>query len=739
MRLGADCMQRGTMGGRSKAQTVGYRYALGMHLAICHGPVDAITEIQVGERQAWSGNLTASGRITVNAPELFGGEKREGGLSGAIDAAFGEASQMPNDYLVAKLGAPQPAYRGILSLILRQVYIAANNPYIKPWAVRVKRCFREWYPAQAEINGAANPAHIVYECLTNAAWGMGYPTASIDDASFRAAADVLASEGFGLNLIWLQQSTIEQFVKEVMDHIGGVLTTSPSTGRFVLKLVRADYTVASLPVLYPTNVIELESFQRAAWGETTNELVLIYTKPETFKETSVAVQDLANIEAQGAVVSQTRRYPGITSDTLAARVAMRDLAAVSTPLAKVRLKVNRTAWNLFPGDVFKLEWPALGIKGLVMRIAAIDGGSLTDGAISIDAVEDVFGLPAAIYTAPQPTGWVDPVPLPSATTPRRLVEAPYWDVARALNASELAYLDPTDCFLQTWGARPAPGALNYDLYSKTSSASTYAARGQGEFCPSAVLTLALVPEVTSMAIYGSELDIDLVATGTYAVIDEEVVQITAINMTTQNLTLIRGVLDTVPGPHAAGSRIWFADGFQGIDPTEYAAGETVNARLLTVTGKGTLALASAPTDSLTLNRRQNRPYPPGNVKINNVAYPAVVKGDLVISWAHRDRLSQTVPGAPEQRQHRSGTGGDLYLRLYGETGSMRRTYSGLTGTSQTYTLAEDTVDSGLGRPNAALRIELETNRSSVISLQKHSIAFERAGYGLHYDQYYGGI
>ncbi|HXF07487.1 MAG TPA: phage tail protein [Candidatus Acidoferrales bacterium] len=728
------------MGGRSKSVTVGYRYYLGMHLAICHGPVDAVTEIQVGERQAWSGNLTASGRITINAPELFGGEKREGGISGAVDAAFGESTQGANDYLASTIGTPQPAYRGLLSLILRQVYIAANNPYIKPWAVRVKRCFRAWYSTKAEISGAANPAHILYECLTNSAWGMGYPTVSIDDASFKAVADTLSSEGFGLNLIWLQQSTIEQFVREVLDHIGGVLTTSPSTGRFVLKLVRANYAVASLPVLDPTNVIELESFQRAAWGETTNELVLIYTKSDTFKETSITVQDLANIQAQGAVVSQTRRYPGITSDALAARVAMRDLAAVSTPLAKVRLKVNRRAWSLTPGDVFKLSWPTLGIENLVMRIAAIDGGTLTQGAIGIDAVEDVFGLPQASYTAPQPPGWTDPMPAPSATTPRRLVEAPYWDIARAMTASELAYLDATDCYLQTLGGRPASGALNYDLYSKTSSASTYNLRGQGEFCPHAVLAADVGQAVTSTLTYHSEVDIDLVAVGSYAYLDDEVVAVTAINTTTKSLTVNRGVLDTVPVAHASGSRIWFADGFQGVDPTEYAAGETVNARLLTVTGKGTLALASAPTDSLAMNRRQNRPYPPGNVKINNVAYPAVAKGDLVISWAHRDRLSQTVSLVPQTNGNIGPEAGVTYtLRIYGEAGSLRRTYSGLTGTSQTYTLADDTADSGLGRPNAALRIELESNRSGVISLQKHSIAFERAGYGLSYDKYYGGI
>lgn len=728
------------MGGSSKKVTVGYRYYLGMHLAICHGPVDAVTEIQVGERQAWGGNLAASGRITLNAPELFGGEKREGGVSGAVDIAFGEPTQAPNDYLVSKIGVPQPAYRGVLGLILRQLYIAANNPYIKPWAVRVKRCFRDWYPAKAEIAGAANPAHILYECLTNAAWGMGYPWASIDDASFRAAADTLAAEGFGLNLIWLQQSKIEQFVREVLDHIGGVLSTSPSTGRFVLKLIRADYTVANLPVLDPTNVIDLESFQRAAWGETTNEVVLVYTRPDTFKETSITVQDLANIQAQGAVVSQTRRYPGITSDVLAARVALRDLAAVSTPLAKVRLSVNRRAWNLTPGEVFKLVWPALGIEGLVMRIAAIEGGTLTRGAIRLDAVEDVFGLPAASYTAPQPSGWMDPVPAPSAANPRWLVEAPYWDIARIMSASELAYLDATDCFLQTLGGRPAAGAIHYEIHSKTSSASTYSDRGQGEFAPHAVLAGAIGQAVTSTLTYHSEVDIDLVAVGGYAYLNDEVLAITSINTTAKTLTVNRGVLDTVPTAHAAGSRIWFADGFQGIDPTEYAVGETVNARLLTVTGKGTLALASAPTDSRAMNRRQNRPYPPGNVRINSVAYPATAKGDLVIAWSHRDRLSQTVSLTAQSAGNIGPEAGVTYtLRIYGEAGSLRRTYSGLTGASQTYTLADDTADSGLGRPNAALRIELESNRSGVISLQKHSIAFERAGYGLSYDKYYGGI
>jgi hypothetical protein len=50
------------MGGSSNSQIVGYRYALGAHLALCHGPVDAIREILVDRRTAWS--VTTGGGFT---------------------------------------------------------------------------------------------------------------------------------------------------------------------------------------------------------------------------------------------------------------------------------------------------------------------------------------------------------------------------------------------------------------------------------------------------------------------------------------------------------------------------------------------------------------------------------------------------------------------------------------------------------------------------------------------------
>ncbi len=50
---------------------------------------------------------------------------------------------------------------------------------------------------------------------------------------------------------------------------------------------------------------------------------------------------------------------------------------------------------------------------------------------------------------------------------------------------------------------------------------------------------------------------------------------------------------------------------------------------------------------------------------------------------------------------------------------LKRTYSGLTGTSQAYSNAQETVD--FGAVQGALRLELESLRDGLTSYQKHSI------------------
>lgn len=140
------------MGG-SKKQTIGHRYYLGMHLVLCR-QADALLEITMASKQAWRGAL-ASGRGSFNKPDLFGGDKREGGISGTFDFLTGEQTQPVNDYLAGVLGSLVSAYRGAVSLVLRRPYIGANSARVPPMKFKVfnlSGIHKGWLPDLAPIN-----------------------------------------------------------------------------------------------------------------------------------------------------------------------------------------------------------------------------------------------------------------------------------------------------------------------------------------------------------------------------------------------------------------------------------------------------------------------------------------------------------------------------------------------------------------------------------------------------------
>lgn len=128
------------MGGGSKKQTIGYKYYLDVHAILTHGPVDLLLGLQFDKRTAWSGSL-ASGTFNVSADNLFGGDKREGGVSGSIDFMSGGPAQTPNSYLDSIL-IDTPAFRGVSGLVFKQFYFGMN-PYLKIWSARLQRIHKD--------------------------------------------------------------------------------------------------------------------------------------------------------------------------------------------------------------------------------------------------------------------------------------------------------------------------------------------------------------------------------------------------------------------------------------------------------------------------------------------------------------------------------------------------------------------------------------------------------------------
>lgn len=637
------------MGSRKK-QTVGYRYLFGLHMGLARGPVDEIVEIRVGDREAWKGSITKSGRILINKPDLFGGDKGEGGIKGTLDVLMGDADQAVLPALAALHGTPTPAFRGSTTQYF-DGQIAANNPYPKPWKERARRALAgwdgaPWYPEKAVIwlaNGAIramNPAHILVECLTNRDWGRGLDRGLLDEASYRRAADTLHAEGFGLCLRWARQTSISDFMQLVIDHIGAAQYTDRSTGRSTLRLLRDDYRIEDLPVFdYESGLLAIEEDEGGAQDGAVNQVIVTWYDPIRDEERQIRVQDLAGIQATGGVASTTTEYRGLPTADLAARVGTRDLSIACSALKRFKVRLDRRGGVLAPSSVFCIRDPFREIGTLVLRAGTFDDGNLSQGAILVSAVQDVFGLPATSYLQPQPPVWTLPDRHPQPAPTRRLFEAGYRDLATTLDPAALAALPADAGLVLTVGEQPGGLALNYILSTRVGGGA-YSEAGTGDWCPTAVLAGALSATTTAAQLAAGRA-LDQVAVGTAAWIEDELVRVVSIDLQAQTATLARGCADTVPVPHPEGARIWFYDDFAAVDPTDYSVGETVEAKLLTRTSSAQLDPALAPVDSIKLAQRQARPYPPGDLKLAGARYPDAVDGDLVVDWVHRDRRLQS--------------------------------------------------------------------------------------------------
>jgi hypothetical protein len=733
-------MSGGGGGKKGGGQPTVPTYNLDAQFVLCHGPIDKITEIRVDEKVAWEGEyISTTPNITIDSPELFGGLTREGGVTGLLACQFGGAGQAASSYLTAALG-PIPAFRGVVTAILAQVYVGLNY-YLKPWSFLCTRVHTrqngstQWNNTKAEvssisttslpgyivgieftgttatvimstqhkldggetiviegvtgvdaslyngtftietpvltetrfeyimvgtpsanavttgvifahyqnftISGLINAVHVVRECLTDTTWGYGYAESLIDDVSFTAAALTCYNEGLGFGFLWNSDTGLDDFISMVLDHIQGTLYQNRVDGKFYLTLVRKIADPTGLLALTVNNTAAVDDFARKSIGDLVSTVTVEYINNDkirnTFKKDIVSMTDIALLQRQGTPVTKKIMYEGVVSLKVAQQLAIRDLRQLSTPLYTCTIKCDRTAENLNKGDAFTLTWPDYVPDTLTMRVLSIDLGSNTKGVISISAVQDVFSAPDIVYTLPPPSGWTPPINPPVAVVYRLLTELPYYLVAIRMGDSYAQGVAVTTTFNAIAGASPTGDSIAAKIYSTTGT--SYVPNGSLDFCMTGLSTLSLSKTDTIIHV-SFPIDLISLTEGNFIQIDDELIGVVTISDTT--LTVIRGVLDTVPAIHSAGARIFGWEDFSNTDGISYVLGETSKVKLLTITPIGTLAIALAPEDTVTLVGRMHRPYPPGNVKIAGDNWKATaVHDNIILTWTSRNRLQQT--------------------------------------------------------------------------------------------------
>lgn len=717
------------MGSKPKSQTVGFRYSFDIHFGIAKA-IDGILTIRASGKTAWTGNATSNQTISINAANLFGGDKGEGGIQGTLDLMLGAEDQPQNARLASALGGLVPNFRGFAGAFFSGL-VTSINPYPKKWELLRYRQLKGWdgavwYPETCAINLAAgqvramNPAHILYEVYTNRENGLGIDRSMLDDAAFRAAALKLFNEGFGLCIGWKRSSgTLADFRDQVCEHIGAYCGPDRNTGLITLKLFRDDYNVEALP-LFDENrgLLSIEDEEASSALIAPSQLFVEYTDPITGESRRARAVNQAIAQRQGGPSAETVNYPWLPTADLAGRVAQRDMRIKASNLRKYKVRLDRRAADIGPGDAFRIRSLKRGIEVLVVRAGKIEDGTLADGVITITALQDVFGLPATSFVAVPPSGYVPPDRTPTAPALRRLMEVPYRELAGLVDQANLALVDVTAAWLSTLAARPTGLSLSYTLLTRPGSSGSFIERGTGDWCPTAQLVSALPIEAgPSSVTLTNTLDLDQVSIGQAALLDDEIVRVDALDPVAGTVTLGRGCADTVPAQHAAGARIWFYDGFEGADEVEYSTGVSMQARLLTNTSQGQLAEGLAGTDSLALIGRQGRPYAPGQFRIGGSYYPASIEGDVVLTWSHRDRLSQADQLIDTTLGDIGPEAGTTYsCRLVrADTNAVLATQAGISTTTATLTTTY------VGQVIA----EVWAVRGGLESLQRHRCAFSR--------------
>lgn len=708
------------MPSKGPGSPVGYHYKLGFILVKWGCVIDKSIKILVdGDKVLWEGNATDE-VLTISKPYIFGGDEKEGGVSGKLALHSGIASQDRDEYLVSVLGPTISAYRYLAHVVSRRMYIG-NHYYLKNWSfldVRVNKLANgaaQWEPAYASpLTNQLNPIHIIRECLTDKHFGFRKEASQINDVNFLAAAITCYNEGLGYSFRF--KGSTEALIKEVQSHMNGRVYQNPTTGKYEILLIRDDYDANAIMYLDEDHIQAVTKVEPASIEDLYNTVSVKFWNRDTLKDDEVTVTNRTLINRQKAVTKKTLDFKGITFKTLAIKTAQREARVLGTPLSRHTIVTDTFTKNLIPGNVIKWSWKQLGIVNHISRISEINLGDGVNNKITIELVTDVFAATDVPYFIDPDTQWDDVITDPVDLTTYLVTETPYYLYAKMKGDTEAQAVASTTNFISVAADQPSGDSFKAEVY--IDDGGGYEHLGVMFFCPVLTLNENLSLTDTTLTILYNE-DVALIEIGEFIQCGTELMRVDSITET--SIVVGRGVLDTVPTTHSIGDKIYGWQIRNGYINKEYLEGENLNVKFLTTTSRGILDIANATAHPYQTTNRFHRPYPPGKPRVNGLQYPTTVTGTINVSWTHRNRLQQTVSLIDQEYGSIGPEAGTTYnIRLY-DGAILKREQLNYSGTS--YDLIPNNADPlyNTSMPNA--RIEIESIRGGITSWQKQVISF----------------
>lgn len=660
----------------SKATVIkGYRNFMTVVFALCRGSDTAPVEL----RQILVKDEPVGGAGYVLAPNIFGGDEfGAGGLEGQFTFHTGTSTQAPNAYLAAQgvnaIGGVTLRYSNTAYGVFEDGYIG-NSTSIQPWSFEVRRIPNGLGLATPSVNGGndANPMNVLHELYTDMEWGLGFPAGDIDTANWTAAANTLLSEGNGFSMLLDREISAEELIDEIQRQIDGVVFLDHRTGLWKVKLAREEAAVATI-----TTVLDVKAYAATTWEETVNRFSAIYSdRADNYKEKPALADDSANAQLQGGgtpttarPVSATATFPGVKDATLANTIAWRELRTLSVPLISAEIEVDRSFWDILPGDVVAWTNAERGLTARKFRVTSIDYGAPGAERITLAIVEDVFQFASGSFAAPPASGWSNPAGIPGAFVDVQVFEAPraltyrgLGSIAAVLWASARRVLFATSFLVNARSAAGTPSGAYSNIgegYGFMLVGSLKNALARGTAIPTTGIVIEPTPD-TQATIEGAFADTtDTADVGANLLnlikIGDEFMLVMSASTSGSDVLLgdvYRGVLDSTQAAHSAAADVFLV--FVGGNLSTDAVVEThnVDVQLIGLSQYGT-SVATPITTSFQMDRRNRRPTCPGRLSLGGSVFPSTTSLEAAGGGAEATGLDLDFI----RRDYRTAEGGD---------------------------------------------------------------------------------
>jgi len=258
----------GKGGGGSHHQITGYKYYMSWAIGLCAGPVDEIYTIFRNEEAVWSGNLQrpeAGGQETIAITDV-----------GNVTFYFGTDDQEANATVGELISAPtlNTPYRNLCWVFFDDCYIGEYHRMPTMRFILRKSPELPFSTKNVIMEYDYNPIHAIWYIFHNLT---GLPVSWLHSDDFTAAADMLYAEYRGISLLFDRQQDALTYLENINSHINNVIRYG-NDGKFHPKLIRKDYSLAALPVVDESVMLDEPTITRKSWIDTINEVKVQYSE-----------------------------------------------------------------------------------------------------------------------------------------------------------------------------------------------------------------------------------------------------------------------------------------------------------------------------------------------------------------------------------------------------------------------------------------------------------------------------